>query len=230
MRKAGVHVEIGLRVSGVERTSNGFQVRAGDTSYAADLVVHAAGRVPDVADMGLEAGHVASSSKGIRVNAELRSESNPRVYAAGDCADTGNPALTPVAGYEGAIAAANILRTGSRELTPHVIPSVVFTVPPLARVGMLESDAKKAGVDYKCSLQDTSGWYSSRRVGEEAGASKVLTDAKSGRVLGAHVFGQQAEELINVFALAIRCGLTVEDLKDQIFAYPTHGSDVQYMV
>ena len=69
-----------------------------------------------------------------------------------------------------------------------------------------------------------------RRVGEEFSASKVLIEEGSGRILGAHLLGPSADELINIFALAIRRGLTADDLKDTIFAYPTHASDVGYMV
>lgn len=76
----------------------------------------------------------------------------------------------------------------------------------------------------------TSSWYSSRRVGEKYSASKVLIEEGTGKILGAHLLGPSADELINIFALAIRRGLTAEDLKDVIFAYPTHASDLGYMV
>ena len=78
--------------------------------------------------------------------------------------------------------------------------------------------------------QETSWWFSSRRVGEEYSASKVLVEEGTGKILGAHLLGPAAEEMINFFALAIRLGLTSHDLKEAIFAYPTHGSDLGYMV
>jgi len=225
-RALGIDVQLETAVTAVERHGAAFTVRAGAKAFDADLVVHAAGRVPDLDDLDLRAAGVEFGPKGVRVNEYLQSVSNPAVYAAGDAADSGNPALTPVAGYEGRVAAANLLRGNGRKLEKQPIPSVVFTIPPLASVGISEAQAKAA----RCVLRDTSGWYSSRRVGEDCSGSKVLIDEATDLILGAHLLGPQAEELINVFAVAIRCGLKAADLKEMIFAYPTHGSDLQYML
>ena len=72
--------------------------------------------------------------------------------------------------------------------------------------------------------------YSSRRVGEECSGFKVLVEENTGRILGAHLLGSGAEELINLFALAIRLGLPAKELKETLYAYPTHGSNIPYMV
>jgi glutathione reductase (NADPH) len=106
---------------------------------------------------------------------------------------------------------------------------VVFSVPPLARVGMMEEDARAAGLNFKPVLQDSSGWYSSRRVGEECSASKLLIENGTGKILGAHLLGHEAEELINVFAVAIAAGYGWQDLERILFSYPTRGSDIRYM-
>ena len=222
-RALGINAQLDTEATAVERRSGGFTVRAGAKSFEGDIVVHAAGRVPDLEDLDLKAAGVEFGPKGVRVNEHLQSVSNPAVYAAGDAADTGNPALTPVAGYEGRIAAANLLKPGSRKLEKQPIPSVVFTIPPLASVGLREGHAKVV-------LQDSSGWYSSRRVGEDHSGSKVLIDETTGLILGAHLLGPQADELINVFAVAMRCGMKASELKEMLFAYPTHGSDIQYML
>ena len=78
--------------------------------------------------------------------------------------------------------------------------------------------------------EDTEGWYSSRRIGEDASGFKVLVEESSGRVLGAHILGPHAEEVINLFAVAMRAGMSAADLKSMFFAYPTSTSDVPYMV
>jgi glutathione reductase (NADPH) len=78
--------------------------------------------------------------------------------------------------------------------------------------------------------QNTSGWYSSRRVGEISSAFKVLVEEESDRILGAHLLGPHAEEVINLFAVAIRAGLRATDLKEMLFVYPTHADDIRYML
>jgi glutathione reductase (NADPH) len=135
-----------------------------------------------------------------------------------------------VAGYEGRIVAANLLDGNHARPDYAGIPSVVFTIPPLARVGLSEDEARAAGLRFKIRHEDTSSWYSSRRVGEEASAFKVLVEEDTGRLLGAHLLGPHADETINLFALAMRAGLTSDRFKDVIWAYPTHASDTPYMV
>ena len=97
-------------------------------------------------------------------------------------------------------------------------------------MGLLEPTARRKGLDFRISHQDTSGWYSSRRVGEESAGFKVLIENGSDRILGAHVLGPHADELINVFALAMQADIPASRLRHAIFGYPTVGSDVKYMV
>jgi glutathione reductase (NADPH) len=158
--------------------------------------------------------------------------SNPSVYAAGDAAASGNPPLTPSAEHEGKIAASNLL-SGNHKIsdTKGAIPSIVFTIPPMASVGLQEETPKKQSLQFGTNYgQDTSSWYSSRRVREKFSAFKVLIEEDSDRILGAHIVGPHAEEQINIFALAIQRGITSEDLKEIIFAYPTGSSDIAYML
>src|SRR5256884_9839722 len=97
---------------------------------------------------------------GVRVNEFLQSVTNPRVYAAGDAAAApGSLPLTPVAGYEGAIVASNLLKGNARTPDYRGIPSVVFTVPPLAGVGLTEAQAREQHLDIRVKTQDTSSWY-----------------------------------------------------------------------
>jgi glutathione reductase (NADPH) len=110
------------------------------------------------------------------------------------------------------------------------IPSVVFTTPPLARVGLLEETARAQGLRFTTHHEDTSSWYSSRRVALPHTGYKVLVEEDTDRILGAHLLSLHAEEAINLFALAIRAGLRVTDLKQMVYAYPTSASDVSSMV
>jgi glutathione reductase (NADPH) len=196
----------------------------------ADLVVHGAGRVPEIDDLGLEAAGIERNPGGVAVNEYLQSVSNPAVYAAGDAAGTGAPKLTPVAGMDGRVAASNMLKGNHRKPDYREVPSIAFTVPPIASVGLSERSAHEQGLAFDVHHEDTSGWYSARRVGSKHAAFKVLIERGTDLVLGAHILGVNAEDVINVFALAIRAKVTAADLKQTIFAYPTGASDVSYML
>ena len=132
-RELGIELQLGTEVRRVERAGTRLRVigsgQSRDVAIEVDLVVHGAGRIPDLQDLDLDAAGVQYSRKGIAVNRFLQSVSNPAVYAAGDCADSGGPPLTPVAGYEGRIVAANLLE-GNHTVTEYAaIPSVVFSRP-----------------------------------------------------------------------------------------------------
>ena len=231
----GIDVQLNSHVKAIAKNPGGLTVlvstAGGEREFETDLVVHGAGRAPEIDDMDLaKAGVEWDPLRGVKVNEYLQSVSNPAVYAAGDAAATGGAPLTPVAGYEGEIVAANLLEGNHQKADYQGVASVVFTIPPLASVGMLEQAARQKGLRFQANYQDTSGWYSSRRVGEECSGFKVLVEEGTGLILGAHLLGPEAGETINLFALAIRKGLTATDLTGMLFAYPTHGSDVEYMV
>jgi glutathione reductase (NADPH) len=233
-RELGIDVSVNAAVEAIERESDHLVVKVhtneGERKFETDLVVHGAGRVPEIDDLDLDKAGVAREEKGVLVNEFLQSVSNPAVYAAGDAAASSGLPLTPVAGAEGHVAASNMLKGNHRKPNYAGIPTVVFTVPPLASVGLHEDTARKQGLKFKVKHEDTSGWYSSRRVNLKRSGFKVLIEEDTNRVLGAHLFGEHAEEVINVFGLAIRCGLKADELKTMIYAYPTSGSDVSYMV
>ena len=225
-RECGIEVHL---ETPVDRITEGV-VHSGDRSFPASLAVHAAGRVPPLERLNIAAAGIAGDRRGVAVNEYLQSPTNPRAYAAGDYSASGGPALTPVAGYEGRVVAANILEGNHVKTDYRAIPSVVFTLPPLASLGMTEEQARKQGIDYGCNAANTAGWYSSRRLNEKSSGYKVLVDKSSKKLLGAHIFGDGSEELINVFALALRSGLTVDEIRSVLYAYPTHGSNIQYML
>ena len=230
-RRIGIDVQLNTSVESISGIPGELVVHSsGGRTFPADLVVHAAGRSPNVKDLNLAAANVESSRKGVAVNEFLQSVSNPRVYAVGDAAASGGPPLTPTAGYEGRIVAANLLH-GNREKPNYSgVASAVFTIPPMASVGLTEDAAKAQNLAYDVNLQDTTSWYSSKRLAEESSGCKVLVEKKTGRLLGAHIFGDRAEELINIFSLAIRHNLTSDQVRSVLYSYPSHGSNIQYML
>lgn len=232
-RDLGVTIPLHTAVTGLEPMASGLRVHASADgpiqTFETDLVVHGAGRVPDLDDLDLAAAGVRFTKRGVEVNEYLQTVSNAAVYAAGDAA-AGGPPLTPVAGYEGEIVATNLLKGNHRMTDYRAIPSVVFTVPPLAAVGLSEQGARDEGLRFRTHHETTSTWYSSRRLGERISGFKVLIEEGTDRILGAHLLGAHAEEVINIFALAIQFGLSANDLSSLKYAYPTHASDIWYML
>src|SRR6202041_3277156 len=112
-------------------------------TFEADMVVHSAGRVPEIKDLNLDAAGIEWEKRGVRVNEFLQSVSIPAVYAAGDAAASGGPPLAPVASYEGMIVAANLLQGNHQRPNYLGVPSVVFTIPSLAAVGLGEREARE---------------------------------------------------------------------------------------
>ncbi len=233
-RELGIEVHVNRAVTAIERQGDHLLVHARtgaqEHTVETDLVVHAAGRAPEIDKLDLEAAGVVHGKEGVLVNEYLQSVTNPAVYAAGDAVASGGFPLSPVAGMQGDIVARNLLE-GNRH-TPNYtgIPSVVFTTPPLVRVGLLEEAARAQGLHFTTHHEDTSGWFSSRRVALRYTGFKTLVEEGTDRILGAHLLGPHAEEVINLFALVIRAGLRASDLKQMVYTYPTSASDVGYMV
>jgi glutathione reductase (NADPH) len=233
-RELGIDLHLETEATEIEKSSAQLIVRAlasGEThTFQADMVVHSAGRVPEIGDLNLDAAGIEWEKRGVRVNDFLQSVSIPAVYAAGDAAASGGLPLAPVASYEGLVVAANLLKGNHQRPNYLGIPSVVFTIPPLAAVGLSERGAREQNLKFRVKKEMTSTWYSSRRVAETYSGYKVLIEEGTDHILGAHILGSQASEVINLFALAIRSGMRATDLEHMLFAYPTSSSNMARML
>lgn len=229
----GVDVHLGTTVAAIEKKGAGFIVRAssedGSATFEADCVIHAAGRAPALDALDLEAGGIAAERGRLELNEYLQSVSNPAVYAAGDAAQQGPP-LTPVSGHDAGVAAANLLEGNRHRPDYRGVPSVAFTIPPIAAVGLSEEQARERGLKFRIRFRKAGGWFTARQNAEKTYGFKVLVEDDSGHIIGAHLVGPHADEVINVFALAIRHQLTADDLKTTMFAYPTAASDIGSML
>jgi glutathione reductase (NADPH) len=138
-KRLGAKVEVGAEVAAIAKSDDKLTVHCSTESKQqpceADLIVHGAGRAPEIDDLNLAGAGVQADERGVHVNEFLQSISNSSVCAAGDAAATDLPKLTPVAGYEGRIVASNLLKGNHRRVDPIAIPTVVFTIPPLAVSG-----------------------------------------------------------------------------------------------
>ncbi len=233
-REVGIDLRRRTSIVNLHQSDTGYQVTlehgGAQETIETDLVVHSAGRVADLADLGLDAAGVGWGEHGIHVADHLQSTTNPAVWAAGDSADTAGMPLTPVAVSEAKVAASNMIKGATTTPDYAGVPTAVFTIPELTRVGVLESEAREEGIDLAVRYSDTSGWYSNYRIGATTGAAKILIDQSTDQIVGAHLLGHEYGELINTLGLAIKVGLTTRQLKSATAAYPTVGSDLGSML
>jgi glutathione reductase (NADPH) len=231
--RIGIKVLTGVTVEEIAAAGNALHVNfthdGKQQTIEADRIANGAGRVPDVADLDLDAGNVAHDGLSLSVTEELRSTSNSGVWIAGD-AISGTGQLSPVATYEGRIVGNNILNGGGQTPAYGHIPANVYTVPALATVGMTEEEATAAGRSFQVKGGDMSGWRSSMTHAETVSYSKVLVEDDTNAILGAHIVGHGAEEIIHLFAMAMKYDLGTSALTDMVYAYPTFASDIKFMV
>jgi pyruvate/2-oxoglutarate dehydrogenase complex dihydrolipoamide dehydrogenase (E3) component len=230
----GLDVRLGARASGVSREGGDILVRqqapGGEGTVRADAVLVAAGRRPRVAGMGLEELGVAYDHRGVAVDQRMRTSAQ-HVFAAGDV--TGRYLFTHVAGYEGRIAGQNA--AGKRQKADYrVVPWVTFLEPEIARVGLTEPQAREAhdGIDvirFPMSRVDRA-----RMLGEPVGFIKLIITGRSvvgrlggGEVVGAHIVGPHAGELLHEVVLAMQARVFAGRLAQAIHAYPTTSMGVQ---
>lgn len=230
----GINIILETEITAIEKRANVYIVSGtnnGKTSeFITESVFNSAGRPPAIFNLKLENAQIAFSKKGILVNKFLQSTTNPRIYVAGDAAETVGLPLTPVAVLEGHVVSSNILKGNSKEVNYPPMPTVVFTLPTMASVGMTETQAKNSGLEVEVNYDKVDYWFNARRLNVDKYAYKTVIDKKKGTILGAHLIGAHCEETINLFAIAIKTGMTVNDLKTMVFAYPTMASDLTYML
>jgi len=231
-RRIGIDARADVAVKKIEPAGDRLRVvyvEAGkQRAITADRVIHGAGRIADLDGLDLAAGRVAAERGRILTDPHLRSSSNVAVFACGD-ALAGKQQLSPLATYEGQLVGRNIL--GAGEVPDYdSIPSCLFTVPGLAMVGMTEAGAKSAGLNVRVEVNDMREWLSGKTWAEASAFAKVIVDRDSDLIRGAHIVGHGGEELIHVFALAMRHGITTAALKQAVYAFPTYTADIRYVM
>ena len=232
-RGEDIDVKTGVDIETIEKHGKGFLVRtAQGDSLETGLVVHGAGRVPDIKALGLNVAGIQYSQRGIIVDQTLRT-SNRRIFAVGDCAATIQ--LARVADKEAHVAAENILaelNMGQNSTMDYdTVPAILFTYPQLGMVGQTEDSLKQDGQTYHKSFAKNLSWPTYKRVGLKHAAYKILTDAHK-KILGAHILSDQTSGLINTIKQAMLHETTVDELYQQtiVSPYPTRESDLSYML
>jgi pyruvate/2-oxoglutarate dehydrogenase complex dihydrolipoamide dehydrogenase (E3) component len=199
-------------VSLLVRTSSGERTIAGS-----DILV-AAGRTPNTAGIGLEVAGVDLDGRGyIQVNERLETTA-PDVWAIGECA--GSPQFTHVSFDDFRIIRDN-LAGGSRTTRDRLIPYCMFTDPPLARVGLGESEAQRQGIEVRVAKLPTSAVLRTHTIDETQGFMKALVAARDDHILGFTMIGAEAGEVVSVVEMAMLAGLPYTALRDAILTHPT---------
>ena len=230
LRDQGVEIVLGGAITSVRDDGSASvrvdiepSARNGVTELDADAVLFATGRKPATDDLGLDVAGVRTDDRGfIQVDEHLKS-SVPGVFAVGDV--NGGPQFTYVSLDDYRIVLDQLTGDGARATTDRIaIPTTTFFTPPLARVGLNERQARASGRDVLIATKqvaDIAAMPRPKIVQETHGLIKVIVDAKTDRILGATLFCVDAQEVINLVALAMRAGVTATQLRDGIWTHPS---------
>jgi glutathione reductase (NADPH) len=224
LRRQGIDLRFGVKVVALERAAHGLRARLTDgTTLTADAVLFATGRRPNTAGLGLEAVGVRLDAMGAVVVDPYSRSSVESIYAVGDVTD--RLALTPVALAEGQ-AVAETLFAGRPTRPDHTnVPTAVFSQPPIGAVGLTEAEARARHGEvnvYRSSFRPLKHTLSGR---EERALVKLVVDRATDRVLGCHMVGPDAGEIVQGFAVAIRCGATKAQFDATIGIHPTAAEE-----
>ncbi len=224
MQARGIDVRVGLSPASIRRTAQGLETRMQDGStVSSDQVLMATGRAPNTAGLGLEEAGVELAGNGAVVVDRRLCSSVPHVHAVGDVTDRHN--LTPVATAQGHALADRLFGGSERAVDLTAVPSAVFSQPPVATVGATEEQARSGGaaIDvYRASFRALRHTLTGR-----AGRIliKLVVDRETGRVLGAHMVGDDAPEIVQMAAVAMRAGATKADFDATLGIHPTTAEE-----
>jgi dihydrolipoamide dehydrogenase len=217
--KQGLSFRLGARVTGARREGTGCVVTIeGSEPIACDRVLSCVGRVPNTDALGLEKVGLKTDERGrVPVDAHFRT-TVPGIYAIGDV--IAGPMLAHKAEDEG-VACVEHIKTGYGHVNYDAIPGVVYTHPEIASVGKTEDDLKRLGIEYRKGMFPYQPNGRAKALAALEGRVKILADAKTDRVLGAHVLGARAGDLIAELAVSIEFGASSEDIARSSHAHPT---------
>lgn len=224
MTRAGIDLRFGVNIRALARTDGGLSVTLDDGStLAVDAVMAATGRAPLTADLGLEAAGVAMNAKGaVVVDADQRT-SVPTIYAVGDCTDRLN--LTPVAIREGHAVADSLFGPKPARADHEGVPTAVFSQPPAATVGLTEAAARQRFPSVTIFRTSFRPMKQQMAGGQGRTMMKLVVDAATDRVVGAHMVGADAPEIIQGIAIALKCGAKKADFDATVGIHPTAAEE-----
>ena len=221
LKKKGITFETETRVKEIKEADHGFDILAegkkGEKQIHSEAVLISTGRRPNIDGLNLDTLGVAYDKKGIKVD-EHFSTNVPGIYAIGDA--VGGYMLAHVASEEGKVAVENILGLESH-MNYSAVPSCVFSFPEIATVGLAEEEAQIKGISYNSGKFMFGANGKAMAMGEEEGFIKVLNEKETGIIIGVHIIGPHASDLIQEGVLAVQNKMTVEEISKTIHAHPT---------
>jgi len=224
----GINFKLNCRLERVEKLETGLRLHFTDgKTVETDVLLWALGRVPNLEGLGLEDAGVALNEKGaIAVNAENRTNV-PSIFAVGDVTD--RVQLTPVAIREGHSFADRQFGNKAWSVDYSAIPSAVFSNPPLGSVGMTEAEARNAFGEVRVFTADFRPMKNVLAGRNERALYKLIVDASTDRVVGAHMIGPDAPEILQAVAIAVKAGLTKAQFDDTMALHPTMSEELVLM-
>ncbi|EAD5705678.1 TPA: NAD(P)/FAD-dependent oxidoreductase [Listeria innocua] len=226
LKEEGIHFHFDTDITKINKNGEKLHIEGKNGfSLETDLIIGATGRTPNIAHLALDKANIDYTKKGITVNEKLQTPNHPHIYACGDVAATKGAPLTPVVSMEAALVAKNILG-GNEKIDYPAIPSVVFTSPKLASIGISMEEANANPEKYQIKNHDTTNWYTYRRTNEKIALAKIIEDRETGQIKGAHFLSEEADYMVNYIAILMKANLTLADLQSVIFAYPSPASDL----
>lgn len=224
-RRRGMTVYTGTKVEQVTKGAGTVRVQLSNgEAVEAERVLLAVGRRANTQSLRLQVAGVAANERGEIVVDERMATSVPGIFAVGDATNAGWK-LAHVASQQGLVAAANAMGH-DEQIDYQVVPNVVYSFPEVASVGLTSEQAKAAGLSVKVGKFSFVASGRAVAAGETEGFVKLLAEADSGRLVGAHLIAPQASELVAEVALAVRWGLTIEQLVQTIHAHPTYYESI----
>jgi dihydrolipoamide dehydrogenase len=221
-KELGIEVLLNSKVQKVLKSNDGKTIKIetpeGIKTIEVDQVLLATGRVPNVGELALERIGVKVEKTGIQVN-EFLQTTVEHIYAGGD--GIGGYMLTPVASYEGRVAAKNAIKNNIEKVDYSLVTRTTFTHPPIASIGLTEQEAVEKGMEIDSNRLDFVDVGPAVVLGETRGFVKLISDKKSKHLVGAHIVGPRAEELIHEIAIAMKGQLTITDLSEIISIHPS---------
>jgi len=230
LERKGIKVTLSANVTSFVKNENSVDIKMetvrGVIEASYELILVSIGRSPNSANIGLENAKI-KNEKGFIIVDEYLKTTNPNIYAIGDVIPT--PSLAHVAWNEAKIVAYNIINKPQKEPSK-IIPFVTFCNPQVASVGLNEKILKKQNIEYAVIKQFFKSNSKAKIKGDDGGFIKLLCDKESKIILGGSIIGQEATEIIHQILICVNQKLTIDDLKEMIFAHPTLSESLWEMV
>ncbi|HEX6179235.1 MAG TPA: FAD-dependent oxidoreductase, partial [Thermoanaerobaculia bacterium] len=226
-QRLGVTLHLGADVDVIEKRDAGVTLTLKNaTRIEVDKVLYAAGRSSNTADLNLEAAGVKTGNRGVIIVDETYRTSAPNIYAAGDV--IGFPALASTSMEQARVAMVHAFNLKYKQAMAATLPYGIYTIPELSTIGLTEENCRERGIDFECGRATFRNNARGQIVGDENGMIKLVFDAKDLRILGVHIVGENASELLHTGMMAMQFGGTINAFIDSVFNFPTLGESYKY--